>query len=109
MAYRIVWLREVFADLEGISAYLEAEAPSEAPRILAGIAEALRALAFMPEKHQRYLTLPSLGLRQIPVEGYLALYRVRRERQLVEVVLVAHQKMDIPSLAAGRGPGTEAE
>jgi len=102
MPYRIVWLREVFQDLDEIKAYLTELSPSASNRIMGEIAVALRGLAFMPEKNQRYLPAPEYDLRQKLVEDYIILYRIAKEKNLIEVVIVDHQSRDIPAYLQNR-------
>jgi len=102
MRYRVVWLREVFHDLDEIKAYLLEISPSIADRIMREIAAALRSLGFMPEKNQRYLPAPEFDLRQKLVEDYIILYRIITEKGLIEVVIVDHQARNIPAYLARR-------
>jgi toxin ParE1/3/4 len=82
-------------DLESISAYLADVNIEAGEKFLQGFSNRCKQLASFPNSGRSYDDLQA-GLRGLPLEGYVILYRTIRDG--IEIVRVASGRQDLQSL-----------
>jgi toxin ParE1/3/4 len=82
-------------DLESISSYFADVNIEAGEKFLQGFNKRCQQLASFPNIGRSYDNL-QVGLRGLPLEGYIILYRATEER--VEIVRVANGRQDLRSL-----------
>lgn len=96
--YEIVFSPESVQDLRDISGYITSalHSPQSAKRTIAKIRDAIRALAYMPKRHQlvSVSSLATIGIRRIVVGNYLVLYLVDDDAKSVTVSRIIHGGRD---------------
>jgi toxin ParE1/3/4 len=82
-------------DLESISSYFADVNVEAGEKFLRGFGKRCQQLASFPNIGRSYDDL-QVGLRGLPLEGYVILYRATEER--IEIVRVANGRQDLRSL-----------
>jgi toxin ParE1/3/4 len=82
-------------DLESISSYFADVNVDAGEKFLQGFSKRCQQLASFPHIGRSYDDL-QVGLRGLPLEGYIILYRAMEER--IEIVRVANGRQDLRSL-----------
>ncbi len=82
-------------DLEAISAYFADVNVEAGERFLQGFSKRCQQLASFPNIGRSYDDL-QVGLRGLPLEGYVILYCATEER--IEIIRVANGRQDLQSL-----------
>jgi toxin ParE1/3/4 len=82
-------------DLESISSYFSEVNVEAGERFLQGFNKRCKQLASFPSMGRRYDDL-NPGLRGLPLEGYIILYRILEAG--IEIVRVANGRQDLRSL-----------
>jgi toxin ParE1/3/4 len=82
-------------DLESISSYFADVNVEAGEKFLQGFSKRCQQLASFPNTGRSYDNL-QVGLRGLPLEGYIILYRAMEER--IEIVRVANGRQDLRSL-----------
>jgi toxin ParE1/3/4 len=82
-------------DLESISSYFAGVNIEAGEKFLQGFNKRCQQLASFPNIGRSYDDL-QVGLRGLPLEGYIILYRVTENR--IEIVRVANGRQDLRSL-----------
>lgn len=82
-------------DLELISSYFADVNVEAGERLLQGFSKRCQQLASFPNIGRSYDDL-QVGLRGLPLDGYIILYRATEER--IEIVRVANGRQDLRSL-----------
>jgi toxin ParE1/3/4 len=96
---RLVFRPEAEADLTDIHDHIAGDSPVRAKRFVTLLRERCGALRQHPRMGRARDELRP-GLRSLPVERYLVIYRVLEDA--VEVVAVVHGSRDIEALFPGR-------
>lgn len=87
--------RPAIRDLESISAYFADVNVEAGEKFLQGFSKRCQQLASFPNIGRSYDDL-QFGLRGLPLEGYIILYRTNADG--IEIVRVANGRQDLPSL-----------
>jgi toxin ParE1/3/4 len=87
--------RPAIRDLEAISSYFAAEQVEAGEKFLQGFNKRCQQLAQFPNSGRSYDDL-QVGLRGLPLDGYIILYRVIERG--IEIVRVTHGRRDLRSL-----------
>jgi toxin ParE1/3/4 len=95
---KLVFRPEAEADLADIYDHIAADSPARAKRFVALLRERCGALRQHPRMGRTRDELRP-GLRSLPVERYLVIYRVREGA--VEVAAVIHGSRDVAALFPG--------
>jgi len=93
----IVITRRAIADLDNIWAYVAADSPRAADRLLMAIDQKITLLATFPEVGPRRDDIQP-GLRMLVHGRYLVLYEFDRHTDLVEIVAVVAGMRDLGDL-----------
>jgi toxin ParE1/3/4 len=87
--------RPAIRDLESISAYFAEVNVAAGEKILQGFSKRCQQLASFPNSGRSYDDIQA-GLRGLPLEGYIILYRAIDDG--IEIVRVASGRQDLQSL-----------
>jgi plasmid stabilization system protein ParE len=90
----IVWTIEAARCLEDIHAYIAADNPSAADRVVSGIYEKCELLQTHPRLGQRYAPIRDREVRELLYGHYRIAYLLKTE-QRVEILGIFHAAMDI--------------
>jgi toxin ParE1/3/4 len=87
--------RPAIRDLESISSYFAEVNVEAGERFLQGFNKRCQQLVNFPSMGRRYDDL-NIGLRGLPLEGYIILYRILEDG--IEIVRIANGRQDLRSL-----------
>jgi toxin ParE1/3/4 len=92
---KLVWTEPAVADLEAIWGFIAKESTEQARRQIGRLLEAVEPLEDLPRMGRRVPEAKSPDLRELIVDSYRLIYRLRRER--VDVLAVVHGSRDFAS------------
>ena len=101
--YRVIWARAASEDLADLVAYIAADSPSNARRLLQRLEEKASALDVAPERGRIVPELGKFGIRafrEIIVRPYRLVYRLAEGR--VSVVAVFDGRRDLEDVLLER-------
>ena len=98
MGFRIVFTKPAIADLEGLVSFIRRDNPQAAEQFgyaIIGKAEKLNEFPFLGRMVPEFKIE---NIREIIHRPYRIVYRVREERQLIEILRVWHAARGIPRI-----------
>jgi addiction module RelE/StbE family toxin len=101
MAHKIIWSPEAVADLTEIRDYVARDSDAYAAALVERILSSIDRLSDFPNLGQRVPELDDDFIRQLIVDRYRVIYRVRA--QAVDLAAIVHGARDLPRALAGRG------
>jgi addiction module RelE/StbE family toxin len=101
MAHKIIWSPEAVADLTEIRDYVARDSDAYAAALVERILSSIDRLSDFPNLGQRVPELDDDFIRQLIVDRYRVIYRVRE--QAVDLAAIVHGARDLPRALAGRG------
>jgi addiction module RelE/StbE family toxin len=101
MGHKIIWSPEAVADLTDIRAYIARDSDNYAAALIERILVSVDRLADYPNLGQRVPELDDAAIRQLIVDRYRVIYRVRKEA--VDLAAIIHGARDLPNALADRG------
>ena len=101
MAHKIIWSPEAVADLTEIRDYVARDSDTYAAALVERILSSIDRLSDFPNLGQRVPELDDDFIRQLIVDRYRVIYRVRA--QAVDLAAIVHGARDLPRALAGRG------
>jgi len=101
MGHKIIWSPEAVADLTEIRDYVARDSEAYAAALVERILFSIDRLSDFPNLGQRVPELDDDFIRQLIVDRYRVIYRVRA--QSVDLAAIVHGARDLPRALAGRG------
>ena len=99
--YLIIYSDEALQDLREIFEYIAGELrePAIAAAQINRIREQVRSLGHFPARNKKVAWEPwrSIGMRQMPVDNFIAFYTIDDTQHAVQIVRVFYGKRDIES------------
>ena len=99
--YLIIYSDEALQDLREIFEYIAGELrePAIAAAQINRIREQVRSLGHFPARNKKVAWEPwsSIGMRQMPVDNFIAFYTINNDTSAVNVVRVFYGKRDVQS------------
>jgi addiction module RelE/StbE family toxin len=92
---KVVWTEPALADLEAIWEHIAADVPEHARRMVGRLLDAVEPLEDLPRMGRHIPEAEEPNLRELIVESYRIMYRVRPER--VDILAVVHGSRDLGS------------
>lgn len=93
MPYRLIWSPEAVADMTELRAYIARDSEMYAAAQIERILSAVDQLAAFPRMGRRVPEIDEDGIRELIVDRYRVIYRVRNEA--VELAAVVHGARDL--------------
>jgi addiction module RelE/StbE family toxin len=92
---KIVWTEPAVADLEAIWVHIADDSAEQARRQIGRLLEAVEPLVDLPRMGRRVPEAKATDLRELIVDSYRLIYRLRSER--VDILAVVHGSRDLAS------------
>jgi len=102
VAYEITWAESAVASLLDAIEYIAHDSPSYAAALAVRADRAATSLAELPERGRRVFEFDDPAVRELIVDSYRMIYRVRPQR--VVILAFVHKSRDLPSLLEPERP-----
>jgi plasmid stabilization system protein ParE len=102
-AFKVLWTESAVQDLEEILAYIAADSPTDARKMLRRLQGRAASLESMPGRGRVVPELAAFGFktwRELVVKPYRVVYRI--ERKTVYVLLIVDSRRDLEELLLKR-------
>ena len=93
---KVIFSKQAEGDLRAIAAWISADRPNAARKVLRGLQIACAALATRPYAYQLVENREAEGVRRTPFSRYVILYQVEGEQ--ISIIRILDGARDIPSL-----------
>ncbi len=87
MAYRIVWARRAFQDLETIVSYIAQDSPAYASAVLKNIVSQTRTLTSFPRSGRKVPEFDNEDIRELLAYSYRIIYRLQQNEVIISAVI----------------------
>jgi toxin ParE1/3/4 len=87
MAYRIVWARRAFQDLETIVSYIAQDSPAYASAVLKNIVSQTRTLINFPRSGRKVPEFDNEDIREVLAYSYRIIYRLQQDEVIISAVI----------------------
>jgi toxin ParE1/3/4 len=87
MAYRIVWSRRAFQDLEAIASYIAQDSPAYASVVVRSIVNQTKTLARFPRSGRKVPEFDNEDIREVLAYSYRIIYRLQQDDVVIAAVI----------------------
>jgi toxin ParE1/3/4 len=94
VAHRVVWSGRALADVEAIAAYIAEDSPAYARSVVRRIIASTRNLAEFPLSGRKVPEFDDDEIREVLVQSYRVIYRVRAGALVVAAVVHGRRDLD---------------
>ena len=98
MAYRLIWALSARFDLREIFTYIADSDPVAAKRFLGRLFDAVERLPAFPESGRIVPEFGDAGIREVIRRPCRIVYRIRSDKEMIEIVRVWHAARGIPEI-----------
>jgi len=98
MAYRLIWAPSARLDLKELSSYIAESRPEASVRFIKSVFHVVEPLARFPESGRVVPAFSDPAIRELIRKPCRIIYRIRAEKNIIEIVRVWHAARGVPQL-----------
>ncbi|MBN2317091.1 MAG: type II toxin-antitoxin system RelE/ParE family toxin [Sedimentisphaerales bacterium] len=98
MAYKLIWAPSACLDLKELASYIAESRPEVSNRFVSSVFHTIEHLTAFPQSGRIVPEFNDPNIREVIRKPCRIVYRVKQDRQIIEIVRVWHAARGIPEL-----------